>query len=75
MLVRLLIAPRDKEASKGADPTSRLGNVVAGVPTADGPKREPQAANADVLPLLQLWGRDVWLERYWRMEASPAAMT
>jgi len=28
-------------------------------------------ANTDVRPL-QLWGRDVWLERYWRIEAAVA---
>ncbi len=33
-----------------------------------GPDR---AAPADVRPL-QLWGRDLWLERYWRIEAAVA---
>lgn len=50
------------------------GNAVAvdnGGRTGGSTPGAAAPANTDVRPL-QLWGRDVWLERYWRIEAAVA---
>lgn len=54
----------------GGDNGGDNGGETGGQTGGSGPDTAA-AATADVRPL-QLWGRDVWLERYWRIEAAVA---